>query len=65
MFGYILPVFVGLLLLFIPHLGTPLTVAWLFAMFVAIANNTIRVARWRREYESAFARVTRSSRKAK
>jgi hypothetical protein len=65
MFGYILPVFVGLLLLFRPYLGTPLAAAWSLAMFVAIVNNTIRVARWRREYESGFARVIRSSRKAK
>jgi hypothetical protein len=63
--GYILLVFLGLALLFIPHLGIPLAAAWYFAMFAAIAKNTVRVARWRREYESGIVRVIRSSRKAK
>jgi hypothetical protein len=63
--GYLLLVFVALLLLFIPHLGLLLAAAWCFVMFAAIANDTVRLARWRREYESGMVRVIRSSRKAK
>jgi hypothetical protein len=62
---YLLLVFVGLLLLFVPHFGIPLAATWCFAMFVAIANDTVRVARWRREYESSVARIIRSSKQAK
>jgi hypothetical protein len=63
--GYILLVFAAFLLLLIPQLGIPLAVAWCFAMFITIANDTVRVARWRREYESGMVRVIRSRRKAK
>jgi hypothetical protein len=63
--GYILLIFVASLLLLIPHLGILLAAAWCLAMVVAIANDTVRIARWRREYESGMVRVIRSGRKAK
>jgi hypothetical protein len=63
--GYILLIFVASLLLLIPHLGILLAAAWCLAMVVAIANDTVRLARWRREYESGMVRVIRSGRKAK
>lgn len=63
--GYLLLVFVALVLLFIPHLGVLFAAAWCLVMFAAIANDTVRLARWRREYESGMVRVIRSSRKAK
>lgn len=63
--GYLLLVFVALVLLFIPHLGVLFAAAWCLVMFGAIANDTVRLARWRREYESGMVRVIRSSRKAK
>jgi hypothetical protein len=63
--GYILLIFVALLLLLIPHLGILLAAAWSLAMVVAIANDTVRLARWRREYESGMVRVIRSGKKAK
>jgi hypothetical protein len=63
--GYILLIFVTSLLLLIPHLGIVLAAAWCLAMVIAIANDTVRLARWRREYESGMVRVIRSGRKAK
>jgi hypothetical protein len=63
--GYILLIFVASLLLLIPHLGILLAAAWCLTMVLAIANDTVRVARWRREYESGMVRVIRSGRKAK
>jgi hypothetical protein len=63
--GYILLIFVASLLLLIPHLGILLAAAWCLAMVVAIANDTVRLARWRREYESGMVRVIRSGKKAK
>ena len=63
--GYILLILVASLLLLIPHLGILFAAAWCLTMVVAIANDTVRFARWRREYESGMVRVIRSSRKAK
>ena len=63
--GYVLLVFVASILLLIPHLGIPLAAVWCLAMVVAIANDTVRLARWRRDYESGMVRVIRSRRKAK
>ena len=62
MSGYILLVFVGLLLFLFPCFGILLTAAWFLAMFVVIAHDTVRVTRWRREYEVSFVRVIRSRR---
>lgn len=63
MSGYILLVFLGLLLFLFPCFGILLAVAWFLAMFVLIAHDTVRVIRWRREYEVSIVRVIRSSRK--
>lgn len=63
--GYILLILVASLLLLIPHLGILFAAAWCLTMVVAIADDTVRFARWRREYESGMVRVIRSSRKAK
>ena len=63
--GYILLVFVASLLLLVPHLGILLAAAWCLAIVVAIANDTVRLARRRREYEAGMVRVIRSGREAK
>ncbi|MGA8476745.1 MAG: hypothetical protein WB696_02180 [Chthoniobacterales bacterium] len=62
---YILLVFVGLLLLLFPSFGILLAAAWYLAMFIAIAHDAVRSARWRREYEVSIVRVIRSSGKVK
>jgi hypothetical protein len=63
LFGYILLVFVGLLFLLFRHFGILCSAAWFLAMFVVIAHDTVRVGRWRREYEASIARVIRSRRR--
>ena len=62
---YILLVFVGLLLLLFPSFGILLAAAWYIAMFIAVAHDAVRSARWRREYEVSIVRVIRSSGKVK
>ncbi len=62
---YVLLVFVGLLLLLFPSFGIPFAAAWYLAMFIAIAHDAVRSARWRRESEVSIVRVIRSSRKVK
>jgi hypothetical protein len=64
-FGYPLLVFVALLLLLIPHVGILFTITWCAAMFTAIARATVRLVRWRREYEVSITRVVRSNRNFK
>ena len=61
----LLLVFIGLLLLLIPHTGLMLAFLWCFAMVFAIAKNSVRLTRWRREYESSIGRMTRRCRKTK
>jgi hypothetical protein len=63
--GYLLLVLVASLLLLVPHLGIFFAAAWCLATLVAIANDTVRLARWRREYESGMVRVIRSSQNSK
>jgi len=63
MSGYILLVFVGLLLFLFPCFGILLAAAWFLPMFVVIAHDAVRVTRWRREYEVSIVRVIGSSRR--
>jgi len=47
----------------LPMLRHPSRGARFLAMSVVIAHDTVRVTRWRREYEVSFVRVIRTSRK--
>jgi hypothetical protein len=49
--GYLSVVFIGVLLLFIPKIGVPLDFGCLFLFYAAIALDTVRLVRWRRQYE--------------
>jgi hypothetical protein len=65
MSGFLLLVFIGLLLLLVPYFGIPLSLAWCCTMLVAIAKDTVRGIRWRREYETSIVRVIRTRRKTR
>jgi hypothetical protein len=65
MSAYLLLIFLGLVLLLIPFAGIVLAPVWWLSMLLVIAKDTVRLARWRREYESSMCRVTRRCRKTK
>jgi hypothetical protein len=57
--GYLLVVFVGVLLLFVPKIGVPLDFGCLFVFYGVIALDTVRLVRWRRQYETSISRLLR------
>ena len=59
--GYLLVVFIGVLLLFIPKIGVPLDFGCLFLFYAAIAVDTVRFVRWRRQYETSICRLLQSA----
>jgi hypothetical protein len=59
--GYLLVVFIGVLLLFIPKIGVALDFGWLFLFYAAIALDTVRLVRWRRQYETSISRLLQSA----
>jgi hypothetical protein len=65
MSAYLLAVFIGLVLLLIPFAGIVLGPVWWVAMLFVVAKDAVRLARWRRDYESSIGRITRRCRKAK
>ena len=65
MSGYLLLVFIGLALLLVPYAGIMLAPVWCLAMLFTVAKDAVRLARWRREYESSIGRVIRSRKRAK
>jgi hypothetical protein len=65
MSAYLLLIFIGLVFLLIPYAGIVLAPVWWFSMLLVIAKDAVRLARWRREYESSMCRVTRRCRKTK
>jgi len=56
-----LVVFIGVLLLFIPEIGVPLDFGCLFLFYAAIALDTVRLVRWRRQYETSISRLFQSA----
>src|SRR5258708_10657907 len=58
--GYLLVVFIGVLLLFIPKIGVALDFGWLFLFYAAIALDTVRLVRWGRPYETSISRLLRN-----
>jgi hypothetical protein len=59
--GYLLVVFIGVLLLFIPKIGVPLDFGCLFLFYAAIALDTVRLVRWRRQYETSICRLLQNA----
>jgi hypothetical protein len=58
-FGLILVVSVGAALPSVPGFGLFLDVAWLAFSTLLIASDTVRLIRWRRDYEASLARLMR------
>jgi hypothetical protein len=59
--GYLLVVFIGVSLLFIPKIGVPLDFGCIFLFYTAIALDTVRLVRWRRQYETSISRLLQSA----
>src|SRR5258707_14903230 len=59
--GYLLVVFIGVSLLFMPKIGIPLYFGWLFLFYAAIALDTVRLVRWRRQSETSISVLLPSS----
>ena len=59
--GYLLVVFIGVSLLFIPKIGVPLDFGCLFLFYAAIALDMVRLVRWRRQYETSISRLFQSA----
>src|SRR4029077_154065 len=59
--GYLLVVFIGVSLLFIPKIGVPLDFGCLLLFYAAIALDTVRLVRWRRQYETSISRLFQSA----
>jgi hypothetical protein len=48
--GYLILVFIGLVLLLIPYSGIMLALVWCCAMLLVVAKDAVRHVRWRHEY---------------
>lgn len=59
-FAYCLLLTVSALLPLIHRIGIMLDFTWVCACYLLIALDTIRIIRWRREYEASLYRLTRS-----
>ena len=57
---YLVAILIGFVLLLIPAAGILVACCWLSGMFLVIAQDVVRLVRWRRQYESSIARVIRS-----
>jgi hypothetical protein len=63
--GYLALVFIGAVLLLIPHVGMMLALLCSLATLFLIAQDAVRFGRWRHEYGASIGRVLRSRRKRK
>jgi hypothetical protein len=58
--GYCVVVAVAVALLMVPGTGIFLDLVWLIINSLAVASDTVRTNRWRRDYESALDRLIRT-----
>ncbi|MGA8481835.1 MAG: hypothetical protein WB696_28040 [Chthoniobacterales bacterium] len=69
LFGYAVVVFIGVVLLLIPHVGVLLALICCLAVLLVadkvLDKHAARLGRWRQEYESSIGRVIRSRRRGK
>jgi hypothetical protein len=56
-FGYALLLLGALLLLFVPFVGIFLTVLWCILILSMVGRDSVRLLRWRREYEVSVTRI--------
>ncbi len=60
---YLIAILIGFVLLLIPDAGILVACCWLSGMFLVIAQDVVRLVRWRHQYESSIARVIGSGAK--
>lgn len=58
--GYSVVVGTAVALLLVPRIGILLNLIWLVINSVLVASDTVRLNRWRRDYEAALERLIRS-----
>jgi hypothetical protein len=58
---YALVLVIALSLFLIPVWGAALSGCWAMIVFAGIFRDTVRLSRWRRDYESSVARLIRNS----
>ena len=58
--GYIIVVGIAVGLLLVPRIGILLDLIWLVINSVLVASDTVRLNRWRRDYEAALERLIRN-----
>jgi hypothetical protein len=58
--GYGVVVGTAVALLLVPRIGILLDLIWLVINSVLVASDTVRLNRWRRDYEAALERLLRS-----
>jgi hypothetical protein len=58
--GYSVVVGTAVALLLVPRIGILLDLIWLVINSVLVASDTVRLNRWRRDYEAALERLIRS-----
>ena len=64
--GYLIVVTIAVLLLVVPSgIGILLAIGWLVGIFFAISYDTVRLYRWRREYEVSLRRLFLSKKSSK
>jgi hypothetical protein len=61
--GYLALAFLGVVLLFLPHVGMMLALLCSFAMLIVVAKHAIRFGPWRHEYGASIGRLLRSRKK--
>jgi hypothetical protein len=61
--GYLALAFLGVVLLFLPHVGMMLALLCSFAMLIGVAKDAIRFGPWRHEYRASIGRLLRSRKK--
>ena len=65
MLGLIVVILVGASLPSVPAIGLFLDVAWLAISTLLVASDTVRLIRWRRDYEASLVRLLRGRKKGK
>lgn len=55
--------FLGVVVLFFPHVGMMLALLCFFATLIVVAKDAVRFGRWRHEYGASIGRLLRSRKK--
>lgn len=61
--GYLALAFLGVVVLFFPHVGMMLALLCSFGTLIVVAKDAVRFGRWRHEYGASIGRLLRSRKK--